>query len=73
MSSKMALHEQELEGIKTCNSSWEDMLKDKLKETQKEKQNLEEEYSDYKLAVKEKLKKQKEDLNKKIIQMAEEK
>lgn len=49
------------------------MLKDKLKEAQKEKQMIEEEYSDYKLTVKEKLKKQKEDLNKKILQISEEK
>ena len=59
MSSKMAMHEQELEGIKNCNTSWEEMLKDKLKEAQREKQTVEEEYSDYKLTVKEKLKKQK--------------
>jgi hypothetical protein len=42
MSSKMALHEQELEGIRTCNTSWEEMLKEKLKEAQREKQSLEE-------------------------------
>lgn len=73
MSSKMAMHEQELEGIRNCNNSWEEMLKDKLKEAQKEKQAIEEEYSDYKLTVKEKLKKQKEDLNKKVLQITEEK
>lgn len=49
------------------------MLKDKLKEAQKEKQSIEEEYSDYKLTVKEKLKKQKEDVNKKVLQISEEK
>ncbi len=46
------------------------MLKDKLKQAQKEKQAIEEEYSDYKLTVKEKLKKQKDDLNKKILQLS---
>lgn len=49
------------------------MLKEKLKEAQKERQTLEEEYGDYKLTVKEKLKKQKEDLARKIMQLSEEK
>lgn len=49
------------------------MLKEKLRETQKEKQALEEEYADYKLTVKEKLKRQKEDLARKITQLSEEK
>ena len=39
---KMGLHLQELEGVRNSNSEWEEMLKGKLREAQREKQGIEE-------------------------------
>lgn len=66
----MALHLQELEGVRNCNQEWEELLRGKLKEAQKEKQQLEEEIAELKLSAREKLKRMKEENGKKILQLA---
>lgn len=43
LASSMALHEQELEGIRRSSCEWEDLLRAKLQEAQKDKQVSEEE------------------------------
>jgi len=65
----MALHEKELEGIRLSSCEWEELLRAKLQEAQKDKQAIEEEMSEYKINAKEKLRKQKEDFGKKIAQV----
>lgn len=71
LANNLALHEQELEGIRKSSCEWEDLLRIKLQEAQKDKQAIEEELSDFKINSKEKLRKQKEDFGKKIAQMSE--
>lgn len=72
-SNKMELHMQELESLRKSQEDWEQTLRNKLKEAQVDKQQLEQELSEIKLTYKEKVKRQKEDYAKKLNQIADEK
>ena len=52
MIDKYELYQQELEGMRNSNNEWEEILKNKNRELQKEKQSLEEELSEAKLHFK---------------------
>ena len=59
--------------MRKSQGDWEETLRNKLKEAQVDKRQLEHEVSEIKLTYKEKVKRQKEDYAKKLNQMADEK
>ena len=67
----MELHLHQLDSIRNGQQEWEDSLRNKIKDAQLEKQRVEEELSETKLIFKEKLKRQKEDFAKKLVQIAD--
>lgn len=71
--SKFALHQKELENIRNSNNEWEEVLKDKVREVNKEKQKLEEEICEIKVHYKNKLSKAKQESVRKMEDILTEK
>ena len=61
-----------MENIRNSNNEWEEILKDKVKEANKEKQKAEEELCELKVNYKAKLGKAKEESMKKMDEMMKE-